>query len=200
MLLGIVTSKSLHDDARFGAVVGARDIAVARVAFEDGGGLKALAPANLRREHFTLAHEGVLADIALLRRRISPRRAFQIESDAHADSLFAYLLSHVDSAETMDGALERAVVDIASSGLRGNFSFVLGTAESMYVHCAGSDIGVVKRADAVIASSESFTSEARCHLSSGALLRVDRGAAVGWRLLCGCVDMPSSRPELPFTD
>jgi hypothetical protein len=194
-LLGIVTGTSMHDDARFGGVIGTRDVVVARVM--NGGASLAVEPA-LRREQFTFAHEGVVADVALLRRRISPKRALQIGSDAHAESLFAYLLSHLDSAEGTDAALSRAVADIARSGLRGSFNFILSTADAMYVHCHMPPIGFIERPSALIVSSHSFTSEPLQPLSSGALLRVDRGAVVTWRLISGDID--SSGPEMPFTD
>jgi len=195
-LVGIVASTNIEMDASFGPVIEKRDAVVASAVVRDGRLRPADVP-NIRREHFAFAHEGRIEDIATLRKRISPRRALQITTNEDAESLFAYLLTCVDGAANADVGLMRSVSDIASSGLRGNFNFMLSTEQALYAHRGRDPLGLTERADALIVSPPIGSSRWRV-LSPGSLIRLNRGASPSWRILLGALD--ASEPELPFTD
>lgn len=197
-LTAIVTNTNLEEDACFGAVIESRDMIVARTIAHEGR-LRLAETPYLRRDQFMFAHEGAVEDVGTLRRRISPRRAFQIATNTDADSFFAYLLTRIDGTGDADTGLLRATSDIASSGLRGNFGFLLATEQAVYVHGAGrARLGFAERTDALIASTELVETARWRLLGAGALVRLDRGTSLAWRILRG--DIEPSEPELPFTD
>lgn len=142
----------------------------------------------LARDAWTFAHEGRIEDMALLRPRISQRRILEISDDTDRSSFFAFLLSNIDGAGSIDAGLVRATAEARGSGARGNFDFVLANETTLYAHRGGrSALAVVVESVVVV-------------LAEGALIRVDRGPPAAWRMLVGHVETDVSGPELPFTD
>ncbi|HEY2369838.1 MAG TPA: class II glutamine amidotransferase, partial [Polyangiaceae bacterium] len=153
-LLGIVTTKSLVGDARFESVAGSSDLVVATVDKRPNGTFSNAY--SYGRETWRFAHEGTIDDIELLRRRVAPRRALQIENGGESACLFSFVLTCVDAVGTTDGGLRRAVNDIRNSGVRGKFSFVLSDADALYAY-SGEALVWLARPHTIVVASEPLT-------------------------------------------
>ncbi len=197
-LFGMVATENWEDD-RFAHLARAGATLVAHVTRQNDGTLQ-FARAPLRRGTWTFAHDGAIGDIARLRPRVSQRRALDFLDDTDRETLLGFLLSSIDSAESVDAGLVRAVEEIRNAGSCGTFTFLMTNGTTLYAFRYGAPLVLRVRAEAVIVASQPCASDdALIALSDGALVRIDRGAPIGLRWLVS-TDVDASGPELPFTD
>jgi predicted glutamine amidotransferase len=194
-LLAIVSNADLRGDVCFGKIVSTSGLVVASVGRRADGALSA--PTSYARPSaWRFAHEGRIDDVDLIRGRISPSRAMQIETYDESAALFSFLLTCIDAVGTTEAGLLRAIGDIRNSGARGQFNFLLSDGATVYAYRASPLFWLV-RPNAVLVASETLTDEPWRALAESTLLSVDQGS-LSWRLVT--TDLDRSGPELPFTD
>jgi glutamine amidotransferase len=163
-----------------------------------------------RRGPWVFAHNGTIDDMDFLRRRVSSRRARQIEGETDSELLFTYLLSCLDAvdgagsddAEVVDAAVACALRELTDHPARSAYNFLLSNGRTLYGHKRGRPLFLLQRRGAILLASEPLTDEPWQSLHDGTLVRVQRGETVAWRMLMGemTTSPTESGPELPFTD
>lgn len=156
---------------------------------------KTVGPTRLENTHpfargeWVFAHNGTIAEVGVLARETSPRRAAEVVGDTDSERYFAWLLSAVDDARAQGGgsaAIERALARAAASLARwphlGPWNFLLSDGRTLYAHRRGRSLfalqrGGPRRTPAWIVASEATTDEPFRELADGALYAVRGGDA-----------------------
>jgi predicted glutamine amidotransferase len=166
-------------------------------------------PAPAGRE-WVFAHNGTINELGWFKARTSAARMAEIRGETDSELLFAFLLTRLDEAapEARDRALSSAVAEARARPDAGALNFLLSNGDVTYAHRFGRTLFLLERSPldevrmrrsssdgtivqtpwsqrrhAVFVASERMTDEPWEEIHEGALLRVDSGPMVSWRLL-----------------
>jgi glutamine amidotransferase len=150
-----------------------------------------------RRGRWVFAHNGTLPDTAPLDLHTSAERRRQIQGQTDSERLFAFLLTFLDRAGATTGASRAGVTGRAADAALheatqvirsqpGAANFLCSDGEVLYAFRYGRSLHLLQRSGgrrqaAVIVASERPTDEPWDEVAEGTLLRIDGGAAPGWR-------------------
>jgi predicted glutamine amidotransferase len=118
-----------------------------------------------QRGRWVFAHNGTIPDLDVLRRGASPARSDEILGATDSEVFFAYLLTFLDAsgdadratADQVDAALRRAVLELSAAGPLGAANFLLSNGDDLYAFRRGRPLHVLQRrpGDAIRASRRS---------------------------------------------
>ncbi len=138
-----------------------------------------------RRGSFVFAHNGTVRVVAALVARSSPARLAEIEGDTDSERLFAFVLTHLDAARSVEAGVVAAVRELHALDEVGSASFLLSCGAKIYAHRLGRSLFTLvrhaevehRRAAAVVVASEQLTDEVWTEVRERALIVIDGDAS-----------------------
>jgi predicted glutamine amidotransferase len=117
----------------------------------------ALALANthpFRRGDVVFAHNGTVHAIDALVARTAPEHLASVAGDTDSERLFAFVLTQIDDAGSVERGVARAAQAMYLLGDIGSASFLLSCGTRLYAHRLGRALFTAVRGDASIVASE----------------------------------------------
>ena len=128
-----------------------------------------------RRGDLVFAHNGTLTDAQALASRTAPEHLAAIEGDTDSERLFAFVLTHIDTAGDVSRGTATAVRALHALASAGTASFLLSCGARLYAHRLGRTLVVLDRAGATLVASEPLTDEPWTELPERSLLELEPG-------------------------
>lgn len=135
-----------------------------------------------RRGAFVFAHNGTVRPTALasLVALASPARLAEVAGDTDSERLFAFVLTRIDAAPTIEAGVTSAVRTLHGLEDPGTANFLLSCGTRIYAHRLGRSLFAIERGDdrralAVAVASERLTAEPWRELPERSLVALEAG-------------------------
>jgi glutamine amidotransferase len=126
-----------------------------------------------RRGDFVFAHNGTVA-VAPLAARSSTARLAEIEGATDSESLFAFILTHIDEAGDVERGVAAAVRELHAIRDLGAASFLLSCGTRLYAHRLGRTLFTLARGTTTLVASEPLSAEPWVEIPERGLVAIDR--------------------------
>jgi glutamine amidotransferase len=149
---------------------------------------KTVGPTALANTHpfhrgpFVFAHNGTIRPTALasLVAFVSPMRLAEVAGDTDSERLFAFVLTRIDAAPTVEAGVISAVRTLHELEDPGTATFLLSCGARIYAHRLGRSLFSIERGDqrrtlAVAVASERLTAEPWRELADRSLVAIEAG-------------------------
>jgi glutamine amidotransferase len=127
-----------------------------------------------RHDRFVFAHNGTVLAIAALVSRIAPEHLAWVGGDTDSERLFAYILTHVGEAGSVERGVIRAIAAMRALGDIGSASFLLSCGERLYAYRCGRTLFTRMRGTVTMVASEPLTDESWTEIPELGLVVLDR--------------------------
>jgi predicted glutamine amidotransferase len=151
-------------------------VVVAHVRKKTVGDLAIANTHPFRRGNLVFAHNGTVSALAAMTAQIAPARLAEIEGDTDSERLFAFVLTHIDSAGDIERGVVRAIRALQALGEIGSANFLLASETRVYAYRQGRSLFTLARAGVAMVASERLTDEDWLEVPERALVILGRSA------------------------
>ncbi len=123
---------------------------------------------------FVFAHNGTLAAVAALEARTSPKRREAIAGQTDSERMFAFLLTQIDAATSIEAGVSSAVAELRALGNIGSANFLLACHDRLFAFRLGRTLFTLRSEGRSMIASEPLTEDAWSEVGESQLVVLER--------------------------